>query len=167
MRTLARLIFFMSAAFFLLQACSYKEQISDMKVYLSRQEHDPALAGWWTSTRDDNDFLFFNDEDFTQVKAHYGADGSLLITHNEWFWYTADGVLYSVKEASRTADMFEIGIEYRISEDGEILLERDTQGNFKENWRRSDACQVIPPRRGRGDSVDGPQRIRPHHTDGR
>jgi len=130
----------------LLSSCTGKKQNTYLAEFLKTHEHDPALIGWWESVKDPDEMLFFDDTDFRQIKARPNssdntADDSddstdLYEYHWGWFWYTENGVLYSVKQASRTTEIYEVGVEYKVSEDGEFLLEKDHTGSFITTWKR-------------------------------
>ncbi len=126
-------------------SCSGEKQNAGLAEYLRNQEHDPALVGWWQSVNDPDEYLCFDDADFRQIKArpanstdagetNFGSE--LVEYHWGWYWYTAGGVLYSVKCASNTTYMYEVGVEYRVSEDGQYLLEKDHSDAFITTWRR-------------------------------
>lgn len=113
---------------FAITSCSSKMN-NELYEFVSQQEHDSSLFGWWKPANPDNLYSFFDGDSFRVTFASMGQDGTLQNKVSSTFWYTFNGKLYYVREATPVTGPIKSNYEYKFSDDGNTILVKDS-----ENW---------------------------------
>ena len=113
---------------FVITSCSSKTN-NELYEFVSQQEHDSRLFGWWKPANPDNLYSFFDGDSFRVTFASMGQDGTLQNKVSSTFWYTLNGMLYYVREATHITGPINSNYEYKFSDDGNTILVKDS-----ENW---------------------------------
>lgn len=118
-------------------ACSKEKQNERMHEMVRNKEHDPLLFGWWNSLNKEDHFIIYETDPFKKKFALI-ENGILTEYNNGWYWYTEDNIIYSFREATIKTGIFDSKTPYRISEDGQYLLTKGSDGSFEPSYKRVD-----------------------------
>ncbi len=89
------------------------------------KEHDERLFGWWQFCNDENEYIYYDDIEYKEFYGIRNEDGTIEKEANSYtYWYTENGVLYTLMDATPLTGIIDAYMEYKISEDGNTFLTR-------------------------------------------
>lgn len=118
--------------------CSKDKVNKELREFIRSQEHDEYLIGWWVNTDDADSYILYDDVDFKKIHAYRDKDGVVSKEDSHHYWYTKDGELYSLREATPLTGVLECQISYRLSDDKQTLMVKDAYGQFFDAYRKVD-----------------------------